>query len=78
MEIKYKTLFSVELQHDYYNQQEAFNDIEIIPTENTKKYSAEIEFYTRYSAINSLRWRKLMGPANLLLQLMIIHPLDFF
>lgn len=37
MEIKYKILFSVELQHDYYNQQEAFNDIEMIPTVNTKK-----------------------------------------
>lgn len=37
MEIKYKILFSVELKHDYYNQQETFNDIEMIPAVNTKK-----------------------------------------
>ncbi len=37
MNTSFKILFSIELFHDYYNLQESFDDVEIIPTDNTKR-----------------------------------------
>lgn len=37
MKTSYQILFSIVLQHDYYNQQDSFDDIEIIPTDVSQK-----------------------------------------